>query len=349
MKFLHTADIHLKATPHTDREWNIDRSKEIWDTFEKLIKYAEEEKVDLLLIAGDLFHRQPLLRELKEADYLFSTLTRAKVVLTAGNHDYIKNDSNYNKFKWNDNVYFISSEVCSGVFIKELNTRVYGLSYHEKEITKNLYDDIKVQNPDTNNILLIHGGDDRHIPIKKEKLRTSGFDYIAMGHIHKPQSIIDDFCAYSGSLEPLDYTETGKHGFIIGEINNKRVKTSFVPFAKREYKELHIQSEPSYTEGRIINIISTLLENDKKNIYRIYIEGIRDEDIIYNTEKIYKLGLIATVEDNSKPSYDFEKIMERYKGTVVEKFIHKLYKKDMSEIEEKALYYGIKALLDEAE
>jgi DNA repair exonuclease SbcCD nuclease subunit len=35
---------------------------------------CEKEKTDLLLIAGDLFNGQPLLRELKEADYLLGNL-----------------------------------------------------------------------------------------------------------------------------------------------------------------------------------------------------------------------------------------------------------------------------------
>ena len=41
---------------------------------------CEEEQTELLLIAGDLFHRQPLLRELKEVDYLFGSLTKTQVV-----------------------------------------------------------------------------------------------------------------------------------------------------------------------------------------------------------------------------------------------------------------------------
>lgn len=50
-------------------------------------------------------------------------------------------------------------------------------------------------------ILLAHGGDDSHIPIKKENLLGLGYDYIAMGHIHKPQIICPDKIAYAGALE----------------------------------------------------------------------------------------------------------------------------------------------------
>ena len=53
----------------------------MWNSLERLVKVCEEEQVDLLLIAGDLFHRQPLLRELKEVDYLFSQLTHTNIFL----------------------------------------------------------------------------------------------------------------------------------------------------------------------------------------------------------------------------------------------------------------------------
>ena len=84
MRFIHTGDIHLGATPESKRPWAANRGDEIWNTLERLIKKIKIDPVDLLIIAGDMFHRQPLLRELKEVDYLFSTIPDTKVVLCAG-------------------------------------------------------------------------------------------------------------------------------------------------------------------------------------------------------------------------------------------------------------------------
>ena len=70
--------------------------------------------------------------------------------------------------------------------------------------------------------LLVHGGDENNLPIQKSLLEKSGFDYIAMGHIHKPQQVIPGLAAYAGALEPTDKNDTGKHGFIRGEIFRKR-------------------------------------------------------------------------------------------------------------------------------
>lgn len=98
MRFMHIADVHLGAAPDHGFLWAKDRGREIWESFRRCIADANEKKIDLLLIAGDLFHRQPEPGELKEVNYLFSTLERTIVVLIAGNHDYLKPSSPYLDF-----------------------------------------------------------------------------------------------------------------------------------------------------------------------------------------------------------------------------------------------------------
>lgn len=90
--------------------------------------------MDLLLIAGDLFHRQPLLRELKDVSYLLGKLTHTQVVLSAGNHDYIKAGSYYLTYKWPENVHLLSGEELETIEFPELQTAVSGFSYHSREI-----------------------------------------------------------------------------------------------------------------------------------------------------------------------------------------------------------------------
>ena len=91
---------------------------------EQIINLCEWEEVDLLLIAGDLFHRQPLMRELKELNFLFSKLTRTRVVFIVGNHDYLKQDSYYHSFQWNENVYPLLNGHMGGVELEDLETTV---------------------------------------------------------------------------------------------------------------------------------------------------------------------------------------------------------------------------------
>ena len=228
MRFIHIADVHLGAEPEAGTAYSKRRPDELWETFSEVVSLCEQEQTDLLLIAGDLFHRQPLLRELKEVDYLFSKLTHTEVVLIAGNHDHIRKDSYYRTFSWSENVHPLFGNRPQYLVLEHLDTAVYGFSYEAKEILEPRYDGLCAQKKAGIEILLAHGGDEKHIPINGNALKRSGFDYVALGHIHKPQIVVKGMAAYAGALEPTDKNDTGKHGFIRGEIRGGETRISFV-------------------------------------------------------------------------------------------------------------------------
>ena len=87
MKFIHISDVHLGAGKDVLREIGINRYDEIWQTFRKSIETAIRMQPDLVLITGDLFHREPLLKELREVNYILSGLRDSKVVIVASSQD----------------------------------------------------------------------------------------------------------------------------------------------------------------------------------------------------------------------------------------------------------------------
>ena len=131
MKIIHVADVHWGAEPDLGFAWSKERKAEIPLTFRKVITICRDEKTDLLLIAGDLFHRPPLLRELREVNYLFKAIPDTTVVLMAGNHDYLKKGGYSEAFSWNENVIGLWGKSCERVEIPELDLAVYGCSYHD--------------------------------------------------------------------------------------------------------------------------------------------------------------------------------------------------------------------------
>ena len=70
IRFIHLADVHLGAVPDRGCPWSREREEEIWETFRRVIVTIRKSPVDLLFIAGDLFHRQPLISELREINDL---------------------------------------------------------------------------------------------------------------------------------------------------------------------------------------------------------------------------------------------------------------------------------------
>ena len=101
------------------------RAGELWTSLERIVDLCRDEEIELLLIAGDLFHRQPLLRELKEVNGLFLRLEKTQVVLCAGNHDYLKKDSYYRTFSWAEHVHMILGSELEAVELPGIGAAVY--------------------------------------------------------------------------------------------------------------------------------------------------------------------------------------------------------------------------------
>ncbi|WP_143322114.1 DNA repair exonuclease [Clostridium sp. HBUAS56010] len=349
MKFIHIADVHWGMSPDSDKPWSKERCQDIKETFAKAVNQAKDLEADCLLISGDLFHRQPLARDLKEVNYLFSTIPAVHVVIIAGNYDRIRKNSAILSFDWAPNVTYLMSEELDSVYFKEINTEVYGFSYYSAEIFENRLDHIKVPNNGRIHILLGHGGDANHIPFDKGAMANLDFSYIAMGHVHRPEVLIENRMAYAGSLEPLDKTESGQHGMMVGEINEvTRMITSlkFVPLAKLQYISLAVNVTTATTNTELaMKITQEIQSRGPENIFRFRIKGMRDPDISFDLNMLSARFKIMEIVDESEPQYDFSALFAEHSSDMIGFYIQALQKPEMSPVEKKALYYGINALL----
>lgn len=349
MKFIHTGDIHWGMCPDASKPWGKERAQAIKDTFRTIIEHAKELDADCLFISGDLFHRQPLMKDLKEVNYLFSTAPSVKIVIIAGNHDRIRENSALLSFTWSPNVTFLMDEKLSSVYFEDINTEVHGFSYHRTEIKEPLLDDIQVPLNSRIQILMAHGGDPAHLPISFNSLELSPFSYIALGHIHKPRVVAEAKMAYCGSPEPLDLTETGPHGYYTGEIHpvtRKLLSLRFIPAASLQYIPLAVNVSKDTTSGELSQRIAREIENRGcQNIYRFRLKGMRDPDIEFDLEQLASRYRIAEIIDDSEPLYDFSALFAEHSSDMIGFYIQALQKDGMSPVEKKALYYGVNALL----
>lgn len=350
MKFIHTADIHWGMIPDSDKPWGKKREQAIRLTFQAIIEDARESHADLLLISGDLFHRQPMARDLKEVNYLFSTIPGTRVVLIAGNHDRVRKSSALLSFTWAPNVTFLMDENLSSVYFENLNTEVYGFSYHTPEITENRLDSLSLPASRRTRILMLHGGDPKHLPFDRQALAASPFSYIALGHIHKPAVLLENRMAYPGSPEPLDMTETGPHGYFTGEIDTltgRVTSLSFKTISQAQYISLVVNVTPATTNTELSQIIADeIRKRGASNIYRFRIRGMRDPDTQFDLEFLSGQWNIIDILDESEPQYDFHALLVDHPNDMLGFYIQSLLKdEDMSPVEKKALYYGIHALL----
>ena len=193
MKFVHIADMHFD-TPFrllSDRAdlgeiRRLDQRK----AFKKMIEYIKQNEIPYLFIAGDLYDAE-YIREstIKYINDLFKEIPNTKIYITPGNHDpYIKN-SYYETFPWNENVKIFTGKI-EKVENEEFN--LYGYGFEDFYCGNSKIEDIKLENKEKLNILLTHSnldGSDKtgrdYNNLSSKELKEIGFDYIALGHIHK--------------------------------------------------------------------------------------------------------------------------------------------------------------------
>jgi DNA repair exonuclease SbcCD nuclease subunit len=358
VKFIHTGDVHI-GMEFKKASFGIDfakkRRNEIKETFYNIVKRAGDNKVHLLLISGDLFEDEYItIGDLKELNNQFTKIIDTKVIIIAGNHDpIIGNKSNYSLINWSNNVHIINTEIEKLVF-EDIGVDIYGLSWNKKQIKDNLLNDIQIEDKNKINILLAHGDiyqQSNYLPIDKNNLIQKGFDYVALGHIHKSDFIADNI-AYCGSPEPLDFSESDKHGIIEGCISNSNLDISFVPFAKREFVIMHIDIDENMTVECIIDIIVNKLQNHEfHNLYRIILEGLKDKDITldinYIKNRLEEHVIYTEIIDKTTPNYDLDKLRKENANNVIGKFIEHMESDIEDAIYRQALYEGIEALLSE--
>ncbi len=352
MRFIHTSDINWGMVPDSDQPWGKDRANDIKTTFRKIIEKCREFSVDCLFISGNLFHRQPMNKDLQELNYLFSSIPSTHVVIISGENDRISSNSALLSFNWSANVHWILSEQPDSVYFDDINTMVYGFSYHTREVKETVIDKIEPKKDGHIHILLAHGGDQDHMPVDVDTLSRLPFDYIALGYLHNPVEVVERKVTYSGSPEPLSSSETGPRGFYFGDINpitHKVQKLSFMETSKVSYIPLEFSvTDKTRNDNLIATIKNSIKSRGEHNIYLIRIVGKHDPEVHFNLSSLKHDYRIVSIHDDSEPQYDFAAIYKEHPSDIIGFYIRKLLQDnpdDMSYVEKKALYYGINALL----
>ena len=216
MKLLHTADLHLGQVIYQ----NYDRSDEHQHFFRQLEQWCRDEQPDALLVSGDVFDIQQPSATVKKAftEYfvrLHQTCPGMAIVIIAGNHDSASRIQAENAVWQLANTNLIgtppaynSLEQADGwqrQYIIKLDTGyIVALPYMSGERQQTIQSILdKVAEDNTLGlpvVLMAHqavtGLDVTGHDFEIGKLKTQdattfgkGFDYLALGHIHKPQTI----------------------------------------------------------------------------------------------------------------------------------------------------------------
>ncbi|MBQ8201751.1 MAG: exonuclease SbcCD subunit D [Clostridia bacterium] len=232
MKFLHLADLHL-GKQINDLSLLADQEA----ILEQIASIAEAEQADAVLIAGDVYQRSsPQAEAMALFDRFVSRLSALgmKVFIISGNHDSALRISYFASLVKDAGVYVTQAfdGHLQSVSLKDQEGEivVWMLPFLRPAQVKRHLPDVKIGNcqdavdavlqtadidPQKRNILLCHqfitgcetSDSEEHSVGGLDNISASvfdAFDYVALGHIHKPQRILRDTLRYAGS--PLKYS-----------------------------------------------------------------------------------------------------------------------------------------------
>ncbi|WP_243291467.1 DNA repair exonuclease [Bacillus sp. FJAT-47783] len=272
--FIHTADLHLDS-PFIGMNHLPDaifqRIKEsTFQSFKRTIDVAIKERVDFLLISGDVYDQKD--RSLKAQLFFQKQMVRLyekgiNVYIIHGNHDYTKGNSIHLDLP--ENVHIFSDEDVECVCYErdgEPLASLYGYSYPERVVTENMS---KRYNKTANtpfHIGLLHGsiaGEREHepyCPFRLSDLIEKDFDYWALGHIHKRQVLHDKtpVIVYPGNIQGRHLKELGEKGIYLVELKETGANYQFIPTAPIIFREYEIKMESIRSFTQLIESIQSL-------------------------------------------------------------------------------------------
>jgi exonuclease SbcD len=240
MKFLHAADLHIDSPLHGLGDFADAPVSEIRlaprEAFRRLIRLAQTEQVDFVVLAGDIFDGS--WNDMGTALF-FSTeikkLHPIPVFVMRGNHD--AETELFRRLPPLEHVHEFNTTAPETKRLDAIGVAIHGQSYGSRAVTT----DISARYPrplrDYVNIGVLHtslaggyAGHDNYAPCSLAALKTHDYDYWALGHIHMRQELrLDPYVIFPGNLQGRHIKETGPKGCYIVEGEAGNLSATFHP------------------------------------------------------------------------------------------------------------------------
>jgi len=347
------------------------RRSEVESSLDRMARKIQEEKINLLIISGDLFEdkyvRSTTVTKLKN---VFSELYETEIVIAPGNHDPITEKSCYKNTFWGNNVHILEDSR-KVLHLEKYNTCIYSLG-----VKNNLrldYGEILDMNipEDRFNLLVFHGtvdmpfGEDNYNSITSKELLALNMDYVALGHMHC-------YCKYGnekttminpGSPEPLGFDEEGEHGCVkgvisISEDNGKHAEIQYIPLALRHYHNIQVNISDCTSDAETVERIEEYLRQGRnsRDLYSIALSGFTSRgyspDLAYIHGRLAKELFFVKLKNLTSVRLDYEQFLEDpgIKGAFIRRILDRLDMESSAEKRETlflAMQYGLQALENE--
>ena len=361
MKIVHCADLHLDGSfSGLDPALSEARREEQRELFKSLICLARNHRVDLVLIAGDLFDSG--YTGVKTVKFVFDLLSKLScpVVISPGNHDPYTRGGLYST-SLPDNVYVFEEQEMSSFDFPELGVTVWGYAFTGARYEEDPLAKLPEVDPERLNILCAHGDMvsalSRYAHISTRALSDSPFAYAALGHIHNPPEIENyngTLTAYSGCLEGRSFDEIGFGGVIMLHEEQGKLRPERIVVARHRYMIEQIDvtgaEDDSDVADKILRRIAVCSYKEDTALRAILTGSVPPAytpDPMRIAEKIEGLHKLEVIDD-TVPLYDADALLEdmSVRGEYFRTLVHKMKEGTAEErkIAVQALRIGLCAL-----
>jgi exonuclease SbcD len=241
-RFLHAADIHLDSPLHKLDYYEgapVDELRQATRrALDNLVQTAIRENVSFVLIAGDLYDGD--WKDYNTGLYFVSQTSKLRdagipVYIVAGNHDAASKISRELRFP--ESVHLFPSQKPATLRIGNIEVAIHGQSFASPAVRKDLSDNYPPHLPGCFNIGMLHTcatgreGHEPYAPCTLDGLRSKGYDYWALGHVHQHEVLMDDpLVVFPGNIQGRHVRETGPKGCVLVSVDDSgRPELEFKP------------------------------------------------------------------------------------------------------------------------
>jgi DNA repair exonuclease SbcCD nuclease subunit len=362
VRIFHISDVHLDS-PFAGldvRESDV-RRREHREAFLSALDLAKQDGCELMLIAGDLFDCGYV------TEATVSTVLGAierlpfPVVLSPGNHDPYTPNGIYARKSLPQNLHVFSREEMDRVDFDDLCVSVHGYAFLSNRYFHDPFDNPSELREGYVNLLCAHTELDeaipRFAPIKSSRFESSGFDYAALGHVHKhanPVRAGKTTYSYGGFAFGRSFDELGFGRMLRVDVDRDRGVSAIesIRIADKQYVIEAVDVSGAETDRDIIARISEAVKDKgygEESSLRIVLEGAVSPDLTIPNLSGKDLGVsLLQIKNETLPVLDSEYLEHdlTLKGALYRQLLPRLRSEDERErrVAAEALRIGLCAL-----
>jgi len=235
IRFIHAADIHLDSVLRGLERYEGAPIEKVRSAtrraFDNLIELAIDEEVDFVLLAGDLYDGD--WKDYNTGLYFIERMGRLRevgilVFMVAGNHDAASQITKHLRLP--DNVRMFATRKPERVVLEDLSVAIHGQGFATRAVTEDISQAYPQGDPQFFNIGLLHTcldgkpGHEPYAPCKVDGLRSKGYQYWALGHVHRREEVSHDpWIVFPGNTQGRHIRETGPKGCTLVTVDNGEV------------------------------------------------------------------------------------------------------------------------------